>query len=175
MYGIKTLSNLRCLKQLDQILLFIRRAGMATSHLCLCETVHTHHLSRPFCLTTFRFILLPFSMFYLFFQNNTITLHLWAVCISGDEQEKKFRKRNWPLFCTVRTSGLALCQVFFFLVRQSQPGGSDRTKQWPIPFSELLFLFHSSHNAFVTSARRLLFVHFHCLIFLCLITVRIFY
>jgi hypothetical protein len=32
-------------------------------------------------------------------------------------------------------------------------------------FRNFFFLFRSSHNAFVASARRLLFVHFRCLIF----------
>jgi hypothetical protein len=126
MYGIKTLSNLRCLKQLDQILLFIRRSRNGNvAPLCLCETVHSHkqytHLSQPFCPTTVRFILLPFSMFYLFFLNNTMTLCGRRYAITN--KKKKFCFRN-----------------FFFL-------------------------FRSSHNAFVASARRLLFVHFRCLIF----------
>ena len=98
MYRIKTLSNLQCLKQLDLILLFIwSRNGNRHTTLLVQNHAHTH-LSQPFCLMTVHFILQPFSIIYLFFQNNTITLHMWAVGMHNMVMKKKRSSENGNFF-----------------------------------------------------------------------------
>ena len=78
---------------------------MTSHHFTLCET-------QPFCLTCPHFILLPFSIFYLFFQNSNIItlLYIDTTLLGGVEEmnKKEVQKRNRPLFYTARTSGLAL-------------------------------------------------------------------
>ena len=59
---------------------------MTSHHFTLCET-------QPFCLTCPHFILLPFSIFYLFFQNSNIITLLYIETTlrgrrGGDEQER---------------------------------------------------------------------------------------
>ena len=78
---------------------------MMSHHFPLCKT-------QPFCLSCPHFILLPFSIFYLFFQ--IVTLHYICTLrqhyVGGMEEmnKKEVRKWNWQLFCMARTSGLAL-------------------------------------------------------------------